>query len=1161
MEHLRVAVPPKELFQVQQPTGINVKALSTLTENNNTKVQDFLQAIWGIKNKSVKEPSADELYAKKTGVMIHLEQYSKEEIKNLYSSIIEKKFHSNVNQENKIQLDDLNTNIERIKEKVKKEKRKKTILNGPAEDTFEEHHEILEKYSYYLNNDNFKYDLHKKYILNNKTSFLNEFHKKMMGLNLLVEDDSCDSTGDENSQFQPLIHQLIVKQYLNSFSPYRGLLLYHGLGSGKTCSSVGIIESMKYNKDHIFVLTPASLQKNYKTQMKFCGNQIFKDSNYWERVEIPTDSTRESFIHELFTLTHLPKKYIRKQSFVFLINKEKPGESNYHELSNKEKEQLHQQIDLMIENKFTFINYNGITQNIWNTKYTENGTLNPFHHSVIIIDEGHNFVSRIVNKINKKQESVSTKMYDMIMGAENCNVVILSGTPLINYPCELGVLFNLIGGYNFSYEFRVSHGNRNLVSQKSFVNLFRANLKTVDLIEYMPFTNVLRITQNPFGFIRNTDGTIQYDEEFGKISSSEFKIKIVELLKTNGYKIMDKKTVLYKKFPDDEVEFNKMFVGSKNNFVKKTYFQSKIVGMVSYLGDKKSLMPDVIVPDETPSNSPPDDIFIERVKMNDYVLKEYSIERKKETEIDKRNRKKASMKNQDSFSSSYRIFSRSACNFVFPENIVRPMPHKALEKITDIEIDNLDEEEILAHNDGMYDETDVTNIEHNQKTRYAMEIEQTLMKFEQRASEFFESSIEKMVSLTEAQSSKIKESQRQNLFKFSPKMHRILENILDSDNIGLHLLYSNFRNLGGIGIFIKILDYYGYTRFKITKENKITGAQWRLDLSHPYYTSEQFNGSRKFYALYTGKESTEEKEIIRNIFNGDFQKVPLSLREQLYKEFSEKQTLTSQTTQGKLSNKFGEILNLLIISASGAEGIDLKNVRFVHIMEPYWHPVRISQVIGRARRICSHKDLPEEFRNVKVFMYMLTYDSELIEKKRDNYIDLLMNDRDDTGTPITTDEKLYQVMNRKKKLMDEFLTGIKEASIDCLVNYSDKSKCLTFPSSSSKHTRMISDINYKNDKHNVFQKKENLKSYVKDNNNDNEISDDVEEEDNKLLMKKEIRMFKLYTKEDKTNKKRFAVDVSSEPKKVFDYEGFVKYGQLFEKGFIQTDDEGRQYVA
>ena len=132
---------------------------------------------------------------------------------------------------------------------------------------------------------------------------------------------------------------------------------------------------------------------------------------------------------------------------------------------------------------------------MWKLKYSNNDKTNPFHNSTIIIDEGHNFVSRIVNKINSKKTSVSTMMYEKIMSAENCNVVVLSGTPLINYPCELGVLFNLIGGYNFAHEFRLNHSNRKLISHKKFVEIFLKENKNIDLIEYFPNKNILRITQ------------------------------------------------------------------------------------------------------------------------------------------------------------------------------------------------------------------------------------------------------------------------------------------------------------------------------------------------------------------------------------------------------------------------------------------------------------------------------------------------------------------------------------------------------------------------------------------------------------------------------------------------------------------------------------------
>ena len=112
------------------------------------------------------------------------------------------------------------------------------------------------------------------------------------------------------------------------------------------------------------------------------------------------------------------------------------------------------------------------------------------------------------------------------------------------------------------------------------------------------------------------------------------------------------------------------------------------------------------------------------------------------------------------------------------------------------------------------------------------------------------------------------------------------------------------------------------------------------------------------FVLYTGTESIEEKEIIRNVYNGNWDYVPASI--------------SSKLMQKAENNNMGEVIKIMMITSSGAEGINLKNTRFVHIVEPYWHMVRVEQVVGRARRICSHQDLPPDMRNVKVFLYVST---------------------------------------------------------------------------------------------------------------------------------------------------------------------------------------------
>ena len=69
--------------------------------------------------------------------------------------------------------------------------------------------------------------------------------------------------------------------------------------------------------------------------------------------------------------------------------------------------------------------------------------------------------------------------------------------------------------------------------------------------------------------------------------------------------------------------------------------------------------------------------------------------------------------------------------------------------------------------------------------------------------------------------------------------------------------------------------------------------------------------------------------------------------------------------QIKINN--GELVQVLFITQSGAEGLNLKSIRDVRIIEPYWNRVRVDQVIGRARRVGSHLNLPPEQHLVNVY--------------------------------------------------------------------------------------------------------------------------------------------------------------------------------------------------
>ena len=158
-----------------------------------------------------------------------------------------------------------------------------------------------------------------------------------------------------------------------------------------------------------------------------------RKNQYWEFIDTRANP---SLIDTLSSVLSLTVEFIKKQGGAWLVNiKKKP---NFSILSAENKASVDKQINVMIDHKYKFLNYNGMRMAHLKS-LSENYTKNPFDNKIIIIDEAHNFVGRIVNKLTKK-DSLSMKLYSYLMDAENTKIVFLTGTPMINYPNELGNL-------------------------------------------------------------------------------------------------------------------------------------------------------------------------------------------------------------------------------------------------------------------------------------------------------------------------------------------------------------------------------------------------------------------------------------------------------------------------------------------------------------------------------------------------------------------------------------------------------------------------------------------------------------------------------------------------------------------------------------------------
>jgi SNF2 family DNA or RNA helicase len=106
----------------------------------------------------------------------------------------------------------------------------------------------------------------------------------------------------------------------------------------------------------------------------------------------------------------------------------------------------------------------------------------------------------------------------------------------------------------------------------------------------------------------------------------------------------------------------------------------------------------------------------------------------------------------------------------------------------------------------------------------------------------------------------------------------------------------------------------------------------------------------------------------------------------------------------------------LIITKSGAEGLDLKGVRSVIILEPVWTDAMLQQIIGRAVRYESHAHLKKDDRVVHVYKMVL------IEPSLVGWEDL--------DSPSTSgDVLLYRIIDSKKVINDSILNMLKKISI------------------------------------------------------------------------------------------------------------------------------------
>ena len=1001
----------------------------------------------------------------------------------------------------------------------------------------------------------------------------------------------------EGDKYYP--YQKFVRDYMRKESPYRGVLVYHGLGSGKTCTSIATAEALFASaKKKIIVMTPKALKKNFMSEVSFCGFRHFQLQNFWVKLD-PTDPTVTLFANQVLGLSGT---YLKKARSVWAPDFRKAKEeANYNSLPDEDRNEIRVQITSILEwdpktnptGRIRFIRYNGISAKTLQEMACSDDKF--FDDSVIVIDEIHNMIRLMHGTIDPyliklkgfkrliAPEDVSVgrwkptlcnqstrryargyMFYRLLMDARNSKIVGLSGTPLINFPEELGILANVLHGYMNSVNGLVEQ-----VGQE-------AQAKAVAIGRKHPFTDFVGVKQDPGGGTRVTITLLPYgirkleDKGVERIPPEEVSPTPEDVIESirEAYAVagmpfkkemdtdMSKRLVAKPILPPFGDAFAQAFINGDGSGLKnKSVLVTRLTGLISYYkGSRLDLMPRIKV-DE-----------IVRVPFSLFSQRAYSIKRGEEAERELEKGDSAGFGgtwaqvyevNEKTTSSNYKMGSRQACNFSFPSEVARPSRSdaEALKEASAAEgknelvtVDDMDEsvdpeavvfgeepeeeeeivdefpllereEGVLTGGDPSGSESFAENVldtlgntslgrliptaapEVAAVTVDAMDevaqgpaqgpaqgsaqgpaqgpaeeaeeeaskapsfsaiaikpskVSKTLQtirgemlaacKSGRKPGEPYEVAMTRAIQcLRGILKDRLKLGGPNGLETYSPKFAEMLKRI--GEIPGSSLVYSNFLEAEGIGIFRICMEVNGYFPIEI-----VSGASGPMfsKATALSFTDPAKRGSPR-YISFTGGVKDDVRRLALNIFNAKFSELPESMNAIL-------------TGAGFMDNMRGQLCKVFCITAAGAEGLSLKNVRAVHIMEPYWNEVRLKQVKGRAIRIGSHLELAEADRDVSIFTYISVFSDEAqLAKRGDMMIDETIRnidrvDRRDAvkmGLPIpavateyilTSDERLYVISQKKKGIIDALESVMKSAAIDCELNYKQNKdgtfKCL-----------------------------------------------------------------------------------------------------------------------
>jgi superfamily II DNA or RNA helicase len=824
-----------------------------------------------------------------------------------------------------------------------------------------------------------------------------------------------------NAEFELAPHQLFVKNFLSSQTPYNSLLLYHQLGTGKTCSAIGICEEMRtYLKQvgiqkRIIIVASPNVQDNFRLQL--------------------FDKRKLKLVDGLWNIRACTGNNLIK-------------EINPMNMKNMSKEKVISQIDALINTSYLFLGYDGFANYITKISNYNSEKPNPaqevrnlraeFNGRLIVIDEVHNV------RISEDNENKKVALYLMklVKSVENLRLLLLSATPMYNTYREIIWLLNLMNANDRRGQIDIKNvfdkmGNFKPGGEELLIR------KATGYISYIrgenPYTFPFRVFPNIFSpantFMESTYPKYQMN---GKIITKEGAIQILkeQIYTTNigtyqslVYKVVidglrKRKPVAVNQFGDSR----KMPTFENMETFGYTILQLPIESLIMvYPLDGLEEFAERVAPIERYSDGSQEEVIIapEPVIIPVPVDEEEVITIKVKRCPNGTRRNPKTKECEKIKQKQEKIIQDEEREVVEDGPFVMNMEQVAPEPIEDLDIDleNLELEPPFAPQVDITNRASSENSIPDALTEEPLDVDVEVDITAEPSSENSIAStggdpspnsngmdlgendyinyhdltgkkglsrimtfVDKSSTPREKGSYAYKTEKFGKIFapdeigKYSSKIKNICDIILKSE--GIILIYSQYIDAGLIP-FALALEELGFTRngrdslFKTPPTSPIDSITMQ-----PRDTAGG-NFSPAKYAMITGDDrlSPDNQAEVNAITNDN--------------------------------NKDGTKIKVVLISRAGSEGVDFKFIRQVHILDPWYTMNRIEQIIGRAVRSFSHKDLPFEKRNVEIYLH-----GTILPDNKEEAADLYV----------------YRVAEYKAVQMGRVSRILKETAVDCLLN-------------------------------------------------------------------------------------------------------------------------------